>query len=210
MNFSSLEGPIYDVAKKQLDQLGLEQSALSLKCQSLEDKLALLTKKLEASEKQKFEYLKRSEDAINDKRNIADDYMKRVSDLQVKYSSAEERSSCLLKTLDSVKKGSLDWKKKYEEAILKQKAKEDETYAEFAMLKSRSCAAEASLSALREQARSAKEEAEEWKRKYDMAFKEAKSAVGKATAVQECTNKSIQLREDLLRADFAKILTQKV
>ncbi|CAO2824368.1 unnamed protein product [Amaranthus hypochondriacus] len=205
----SLEGPIYDVAKKQLNQLGLEQSALSLKCQSLEDKLALLTKKLEASEKQKFEYLKRSEDAINDKRNIADDYMKRVSDLQVKYSSAEERSSCLLKTLDSVKKESLDWKKKYEETILKQKAKEDETYAEFAMLKSRSCAAEASLSALREQARSAKEEAEEWKRKYDMAFKEAKSAVGKATAVQECTNKSIQLREDLLRADFAKILTQK-
>lgn len=205
----SFEGPIADVAKKQLDQIGLERSALLLKCQSLEDNMALLTKKLEASEKQKSEYLKRYDDAISDKRKIADDYRNQVIDLQSKYSSVDERCSSLLKTLDSTKKESSEWKRKYEEVLLKQKAEEDETYAEIGVLKSRGSAAEASLAALREQVQSAKEEAEEWKRKFDIAAREAKSALGKAAIVQESTNKNMQSREDMLRAEFVKTLTEK-
>lgn len=206
----SFEGPISGVAKKQLDQIGLEQSALILKCQSLEDNMALLTKKLEASEKQKSKYLKRYDDAISDKRKIANDYTNQVTNLQSKCSSVDERCSSLLKTLDSVRKESSEWKRKYEDFLLKQKSEEDEASAEIAVLKSRSSAAEASLAALREKAQSAKEEAEEWKRKYDVAAREAKFTLGKAASVQECTTKNIQLREDILRAEFVKTLTEKV
>ncbi|XP_010684335.1 uncharacterized protein LOC104898902 isoform X3 [Beta vulgaris subsp. vulgaris] len=205
----SFEGPISGVAKKQLDQIGLEQSALILKCQSLEDNMALLTKKLEASEKQKSEYLKRYDDAISDKRKIANDYTNQVTNLQSKCSSVDERCSSLLKTLDSVRKESFEWKRRYEDFLLQQKSEEDEASAEIAVLKSRSSAAEASLAALREKAQSAKEEAEEWKRKYDVAAREAKFTLGKAASVQECTTKNIQLREDILRAEFVKTLTEK-
>ncbi|XP_056686919.1 uncharacterized protein [Spinacia oleracea] len=205
----SFEGLIADVAKKQLDQIGLERSALILKCQSLEDNMALLTKKLEASEKQKSEYLNRYDDAISDKRKIADDYTNRVTNLQSKYSSVDERCSTLLKTLDSEKKESSQWKKKYEEVLLKQKSIEDEVSAEIGVLKSRGSAAEASLAALHEQAQSAKEEAEEWKRKYDIAATEAKLSLGKTAVVQESTNKNMQLRVDKLRAEFDKTLAEK-
>ncbi|XP_021763216.1 guanylate-binding protein 2-like [Chenopodium quinoa] len=205
----SFEDLIAEVARKQLDKVGTERSALKLKCQSLEENVVLLTKKLEASEKQKSEYLKRYDDALSDKRKIADDYANQVSNLQSKYSSLDERYSSVSKTLDSVKKESSGWKKKYEDILLKQKAEEDEASAEIGVLKSRASAAEASLAALREQAQSAKEEAEEWKRKYDIAAKDAKSALGKTAVVQETTNKNMQLREDMLRAEFVKTLAVK-
>lgn len=67
----SLEGPILDLIKKQIDQIGSERSSLALKCRSIEDKMGLLSKQLEASETYKSEYLKRYEDAINDKKKLA-------------------------------------------------------------------------------------------------------------------------------------------
>ncbi|KAK4723657.1 hypothetical protein R3W88_026436 [Solanum pinnatisectum] len=205
----SLEGPLFDLIKKQTDQLGSEKTSLALKCRSIEDKMNLLNKQLEASEKYKSEYLKRYEDAINDKKQLADDYMSRITNLQSKYSSLEERYSSLSKTFTSAKHESSEWKRKYEQLLLKQKANEDQSSAEVSVLKSRTAAAEARLAAAKEQAESAQEEAEEWKRKYDIAVKEVKNALEKAASVQERANKETQLREDALRDEFSSTLADK-
>lgn len=205
----SLEGPLVDLIKKQIDQIGSEKSAFVLKCRSIEDKMALMNKQLEASEKYKSEYLKRYEDAINDKKKLADDYMGRITNLQSKSSSLEEKCSSLSKALDSGRQESLDWKRKYEQVLSKQKAEEDYANAEIAILKSRSSAAEARLAAAKEQSQAAQEEAEEWKRKYDIAVREAKAALEKAAVVQERSNKQTQLREDDLRAEFSDRVAEK-
>ncbi|XP_055807235.1 uncharacterized protein LOC129875986 [Solanum dulcamara] len=205
----SLEGTLFDLIKKQTDQLGSEKTTLALKCRSIEDKMNLLNKQLEVSEKYKSEYLKRYEDAINDKKQLADDYTSRIANLQSKYSSLEERYSSLSKTLTSAKHESAEWKRKYEQLLLKQKADEDQSSAEVSVLKSRTAAAEARLAAAKEQAESAQEEAEEWKRKYDIAVKEVKNALEKAASVQERANKETQLREDALRHEFSSTLADK-
>ena len=201
VNLPSLEGLILDLIKKQMDQIGSEKSSLVLKCRSIEDKMGLLSKQLEAS--------KRYEDAINDKKKLADDYMSRITNLQSKCSSLEERSSSLSKTLDAARQESLDWKRKLEQVLSRLKAEEDQATAEIAILKSKSSAAEARLAAAREQSQSAQEEAEEWKRKYDIAVREAKADLEKAAVVQR-SNKQTQQREDALRAEFSDSLAKKV
>jgi chromosome segregation ATPase len=206
----SLEGQVLDLAKKLIDQVRTEKSSLMLKCRSIEDRMGLLNKQLEASEKYKSEYLKRYEDAIKDKKKLADEYMSRITNLQGNCSSLEERCSSLLKALDSTKQESSDWKRKYEQVLSKQRAKEDQAGSEIAVLKSRSSAAEARLGAAQEQAQSAQEEAEEWKRKYDIAVREAKAALEKAAVVQERTTKHTQQREDVLREEFSCNLAEKV
>ncbi|GAV87507.1 GBP domain-containing protein/GBP_C domain-containing protein [Cephalotus follicularis] len=205
----SLEGPILDLIVRLFDQIGSEKSSLVLKCRSIEDKMKLLNKQLEDSEKYKSEYLKRYDDAINDKKKLADDYMSRITNLQGDNSSLKERCSGLLKTLESTKQESLDWKRKYDQVLSRQKAGEDQTNSEIAVLKSRSNAAEARLAAAREQAKSAQEEAEEWKRKYDYAVREAKGALEKAAIVQERITKETQMREDALRDEFSSSLVDK-
>ncbi|KAL3851355.1 hypothetical protein ACJIZ3_013237 [Penstemon smallii] len=205
----SLEGPILDFIKRQIDQIGTEKSSLALKCRSIEDKMVLLNKQLEASEKYKSEYLKRYEDGINDKKKLADDYTSRITNLQKKCSSLEEKCSTLSKTLDTARQESMDWKRKHELALSDQKAEEEQFSAELAMLRSKSSAAEARLAAAQEKAHSAQEESEEWKRKYDIAVREAKNALGKAAAIQERTTLQTQSREAALRTEFSSALAEK-
>ncbi|XVF87421.1 hypothetical protein PTKIN_Ptkin18bG0118700 [Pterospermum kingtungense] len=205
----SMEGPVLEFTKRVIDQIGSEKSSLVLKCRSIEDKMKLLTKQLEDSEKYKSEYLKRYDDAINDKKKLADEYGSRLNNLQGNNSSLKERCSSLMKALDSAKQETLDCRRKYDQVLSKQKAKEDQATSEKEVLKSRSTAAEARLAAAREQADSAQEEAEEWKRKYDFAVREAKVALEKAAIVQERTSKEIQLREDTLREEFSHTLVEK-
>ncbi|GMI72858.1 GUANYLATE-BINDING PROTEIN-LIKE 3 [Hibiscus trionum] len=205
----SLEGPVLDLTKRLIDQIGSEKSSLVLKCRSIEDKMKLLSKQLEDSEKYKSEYLKRYDDAINDKKKLADEYASRMNNLQGDNSSLKERCSSLTKALDSAKQETLDCRRKYDQVLSKQKAKEDQATSEIEVLKSRSTAAEARLAAAKEQAESAQEEAEEWKRKYDFAVREAKAALEKAAIVQERSSKETQLREDSLRAEFSDTLADK-
>ncbi|XP_023517652.1 guanylate-binding protein 3-like [Cucurbita pepo subsp. pepo] len=205
----SLDGPVHDLIKRLIDQVGSEKNSLALKCRSIEDQLNLLKKQLEASEKYKSEYLKRYEDAINDKKKLADDYMNRITNLQGSCSSLDERCSSLKKTLEQAKQESLDWKRKYETVLSKLKAEEDQANSEISVLKSRTSAAEARLAAAREQAQSAQEEAEEWKRKFDIALRDAKAALEKAALAEERTNKQTRLREDALRKDFSNTLAEK-
>jgi len=208
--FPSLEGPILDLAKRLNDKIGSEKSSLVLRCRSIEDKMALLHKQLEASEKDKSEYMKRYDEAINEKKKLADDYMRRINDLQSNRSSLDERCSNLVKTLDTAKQETSNWKRKHDQVLSKQKADEEQAASEIAILKSRSSAAEARLAASHEQTRSAEEEAAEWKRKYDIAVRETKAALEKASNVQGRINKETQLREDALREEFSGRLVVKV
>lgn len=181
-----------------------------MKCSSSEDKLGLLKMQLEANEKHRTEYLKRYEEAISDKEKISKDYSARILDLQNKYSKLEERCSGLLQALDLAKLESSDWKTKYDRTYSEQKAKEDKLKAQLATLESRVSASEGRLAAVREQTHSAQEEALEWKRKYDIAVGEAKTALERAALVQERTNKKAQEREDALREEFADQIAEKV
>ncbi|KAK9092728.1 hypothetical protein Syun_027639 [Stephania yunnanensis] len=205
----SLEGPILDVAKRQFDQLGSEKSSLALKYRSIEDRMNLLTKQLETSEMNNTEYRRRYENAINEKKTLADDYMSRINNLQSKCSSLEERISTSLKERDSARQESLEWKRKYDQISSRSKAVEDKANLELSTLKSRTSAAEAMLAAAREQIKSAEEEALDWKRKFELASREAKAALEKAAVVQERTNKQIQLREYALRSEFSANLAEK-
>ncbi|XP_051128232.1 uncharacterized protein LOC127249488 [Andrographis paniculata] len=205
----SLEGPLSDLIKRQIDQIMTEKSSLTLKYRSIEDKMGLLNKQLEASEKFKSEYLKRYEDAINDKKKLSEDYMSRITNLQKKCTSLEDQSSNLSKMLDAAKQESLDWKRKYELLLSKQKAEEEQSNAEVTMLRSKCSASEARLAASQEKAQSAQDEAEEWKRKYDIAVREAKNALEKAAAIQERTSYQTQSREAALRAEFSSTLAEK-
>ncbi|CAN1810619.1 Guanylate-binding protein 6 [Linum perenne] len=205
----SLEGPIHDLAKRLVDQVGTERTSLMLKCRSIEDKMALLNRQLEASEGHKSEYMRRYNEAINEKKQLADDYMKRIADMQTGHSSLEERYSSLRKALESAKEETSEWKRKHDLAMSKQKTVEGQINSEIAVLKSRSSAAEARMAAAHEQMRSAQEEAVEWKRKYDVTVRETKAALEKAAVAQERSSKETQLREDALREEFSVVLTDK-
>ncbi|KAG4971432.1 hypothetical protein JHK85_037853 [Glycine max] len=205
----SFEGPVLDLTRRLINKVESDKSSLSLNYRLTEDKIALLNKRLETSESEKSEYIKRYEDAINDKKQLTDEYMNRITELRASCRSLDERYSSLSKTLDSTKQESMDWKRKYEQVLSRHKSEEDQASSEIAALKSHSSAAEARLAAAREQSQSAQEEAEEWKRKYEIAVREAKAALEKAAIVQEYTNKQSQLREDALREEFSSTLAEK-
>lgn len=206
----SLEGPILDLFRRQLNIIESERNSLKLKCNSSENQIHLLHEQLQAHEKHRSEYLKRYEEAINDKEKISKDYSDHVTNLQTKCSKLEERCSSILNALELAKRESSDWKSKYTESSSQLKTDENKFRSQLAVLESRISSAEGRLAAAREQAASAQEGASEWKRKYDVAAGEAKSALERAAVAQERTNKKAQAREDTLRAEFAVKLAQKV
>jgi chromosome segregation ATPase len=80
----------------------------------------------------------------------------------------------------------------------------------LASLESRYSSAEGKLGAAREQAASAQEEAAEWRKKYETAALQAKTALERLASVQEQINKIAQERESAIRAEFAIHLEEKV
>lgn len=199
-----------DLFRRQIEHIDAERNSLRLKCSSNDDKLALLRKQLEESEGHRAEYLRRYEESINDKQKISRDYSGRIAELQTKSSKLEERCVSLSSALDNAKRESVDWKNKYDHNLLQQKADESKLKSQIASLESRVNISEGRLSAVREQAESAQEEASEWKRKYEVAVSEAKTALQRAAVAQERTNKKVQEREDALRAELASQLSEKV
>lgn len=176
----------------------------------MEGELGLLKKEVEASKQSKTEYLKRYEDALNDQNKLREEYMVRINNLQGNSTSLQDKCASLRKSLDSAKAEAVEWQRKYEHLLSKQKAEEAQAGSEIAVLKSRCSAGEARLAAAKEQAQSAQEEAEDWKRKYDIAFREAKAALEKAAIVQERSSKETRRREDALREEFSSSLAEKV
>lgn len=205
-----MEGPIYDLTKRLIDSIATEKSSLALKCRSVEDKMKHLKQQLDDSEKYKLEYQKRYDDSNNDKKRLDNEYRERISKLQGENSSLSERCSTLVKTVESKKEEIKEWKRNYDQYVLKQKAVQDKLNSEMDYLRTRSTTSEAMLAAAREQAKSLQEETEEWKRKYDFAVVDAKAAHEKAASVQERSGKETQFREDVLRDEFTRNLAEKV
>ncbi|CAN6336811.1 unnamed protein product [Urochloa humidicola] len=204
-----LAGLVLDLFRRQLEHIDAERNALRLKCNSRDDELASLRKQLEAIEGQRAEYVRRFEEARNDKQKISKEYSVLITELQTKSSKLEERCMGLSSSLETAKRSSNDWKSKYDHSILQQKADESKLKSQIASLESRVSISEGRLSATREQAESAQEEASEWKRKYEVAVSEAKTALQRAAVAQERTNKKVQEREDALRAELANQLSEK-
>ncbi|CAN6345866.1 unnamed protein product [Urochloa humidicola] len=204
-----LAGPVLDLFRRQLEHIDAERNALRKKCNSSDDNLALLRKQLEASESHRAEYVRRYEEEMNDKQKISKNYSVRITELQTRSSKLEERCMGLSSSLETAKRESNDWKSKYDHSILQQKADESKLKSQIASLESRVSISEGRLSATREQAASAQEESSEWKRKYEVAVSEAKTALQRAAVAQERTNKKVQEREDALRAELANQLSEK-
>ncbi|KAF8118602.1 hypothetical protein N665_0004s0083 [Sinapis alba] len=205
----SLEGPIYDLTKRLIDNIAIEKNSLAVKFRSVEDAMKHLKQQLDDSERYKLEYQKRYDESNIDKKKLEDIYRERITKLQGENSSLNERCSTLVKTVESKQEEIKEWKRKYDQFVLKQKTVEDQLKSDMEVLRTRSTTSEARLAAAREQAKSAQEETDEWKRKYDYAVGEARSALQKAASVQERSGKETQLREDALREEFTLTLTEK-
>lgn len=199
-----------DLCSKQINQAESERTALALKCRSEEDKLKLLSKQLEAQEQHKTEYLKRYEDAINDKQKISDNLAIHLSNLRSKYSTLQERCTAISKDLDLARQESSNWRVKYEKSVQDHRAKDDILLSQITSLESRYSGSEGKYEAAREQVTSAQEEALEWRRKYEVAAAQAKSALEKVALVQDKINSMAQERVDTVRAEFVDFLAEKV
>lgn len=199
-----------DLFKKQLDKIESERTSYKLMSASSDDKLELLKKQLESNEKHRTDYLKRYEDAVSDKKRIAEDYSIHVSNLKSKCSTLEERCLSLSKSLELTKGDSAGWKVKYDRIFLEHKAEEEKFNADIADLEARCTAAEGKLVAVREQANSAKEEAAEWRRKSESALAESKGARDRAAQALEHSNRKAREREDTLRVELSKKIIEKV
>lgn len=204
----SLQDIILPHAKKQIDESSSpEKRDLILKCRTIEDKIDMLNKQLEASDKLKSEYQQHYEYAIDDLKKLSDHYKSRINSLENKCSLFDERCSSLMETIDSAKQESLEWKRKFEELITSRNNENISASEEISVFKSWNHAAKAEATA-NEAARSALKEANEWKIKYENAVRETKAAVEKVASVQESA-KQAQFREDALRADFSRSLEEK-
>lgn len=79
----------------------------------------------------------------------------------------------------------------------------------FAM-QNRCTISETRLAAMREQLEASKEEATEWRHKYETVEADTKAAIERANVSKDRALKQAQLREDALRADFAAAVALKV
>ncbi|KAL9342935.1 hypothetical protein Peur_063366 [Populus x canadensis] len=201
----SLQGPILHHAKKLIDEASSDKNVLILKCSSMEDKMQMLHKKLEASEKFKTEYRKSYEDAINDLNKVSECYKSRITDLERKCSSLEERYSSSLEMLDSAKQESLEWRRKYEETWNKKAVKDQLKVGTM----SGAHEAEARLAASHGQTQLALQKADEWKEKYVIAVNEFKANIEKENVLLEYPIEDVNCREEALSAESCDSLAEK-
>ncbi|CAL4969743.1 unnamed protein product [Urochloa decumbens] len=204
-----LEGPILDLCLKLINEAESERTSFALRCRSNEDQLELLKKQLEANEAEKSEYSKRYEAAMSEKQRTSADLSGHLANLRTKCSTLEERCVSISKQLDHIRHECTDWRAKYELSASQHKAEQDRDVAQLASLESRYSSAEGKLAAAREQAASAQDEAAEWKKKYETAAVQAKTALERLASVQEQINKIAQERESAIRAEFATHLEEK-
>ena len=156
----------------------------------------LLGKQLDSSQRDVQEWKKRFETLGLEHKSSSEESESRYSLLQNKYSALEESAANLSYELEVTRKETSDWRTKYDHLLSSRKADEERIVGENATLKSRCSSAEARLAAAREQAEAAKEEASEWRRKHDVAVKDAREAMIKLSTAQELAAKQAQARED--------------
>jgi len=78
------------------------------------------------------------------------------------------------------------------------------------LMQNRCSTAEARLAAMKEQSESAKEEAAEWKRKYEAVAVETKEVIERTISQKDKAIKQAQVHEDTLRAEFTATVSRKV
>ncbi|KAJ7539848.1 hypothetical protein O6H91_11G111700 [Diphasiastrum complanatum] len=205
----SLEGPLLDVVKRASDQAATQNAVLELRCRSLEEKASLIEKQVAAFQKDALEWKKRYETAMEDYKSTSELTSSQYLTLQNKLTKVEEKAASLSQQLDASIKEAAEWRSKYTNIISEHHAQEERSGAEYASLQSKYSAVEARLAAAREQAVAAKEEAAEWRRKHDSALVETRTAIEKANAIRDRSNRHAQRREDALRSEYAAILARK-
>ncbi|GKU93029.1 hypothetical protein SLEP1_g6667 [Rubroshorea leprosula] len=183
----SLQDVILNQAKKQIEQVLSENSNLLFKGRSVEDKIELLNKQLEASEKFRAEYQSHYENSIDDFKKLAGYYERRIIDLDSKCTSLEERCSSLLQTEDSARQEFLEWKRRYEELLSKKSADDCQLKSEIEVLKSRCRADGAKSAAANVKVVSAQTKANEWKEKFGVALREVEILKSNSGEAEEKT-----------------------
>ncbi|GLU06353.1 hypothetical protein SLE2022_233950 [Rubroshorea leprosula] len=183
----SLQDVILNQAKRQIEQVLSENSNLLFKGRSVEDKIELLNKQLEASEKFRAEYQSHYENSIDDFKKLAGHYERRIIDLDSKCTSLEERCSSLLQTEDSARQEFLEWKRRYEELLSKKSADDCKLKSEIEVLKSRCRADGAKSAAANVKAVSAQTKANEWKDKFGVALREVEILKSNSGEAEEKT-----------------------
>lgn len=204
-----MEGPIHDFVKRGGDKAAADFSALALRYRTLEDKLSYTEKQAEGAMKDVQEWKRRYEGAMGDFKSSSENAAALFSELERKYSAAEEKKTHLTKQLEQVQRECVEWRNKYEHATSERRVGDERLTAEVGSLRSKCTAVEARLVAAKEQAESAKEEAAEWRRKHDSAVADARAAVERANTLCDKANKHSQQREDALRAELASKMSQK-
>ncbi|CAN6231439.1 unnamed protein product [Urochloa humidicola] len=190
-----LEGHILDLCLKLINEAESERTSFALRCRSNEDQLELLKKQLEASEAHKSEYIKRYETAVSEKQRTSADLSGHLANLRTKCSTLEERCVSISKELDHVRHECTDWRAKYEQSASQHKGEQDRYVAQLASLESRYSSAEGKLGAAREQAASAQDEAAEWKKKYETAAAQAKTALERLASEEEIRKLVAKVRQ---------------
>ena len=77
-----MEGPIYDLTKRLIDNIAIEKNSLAVKFRSVEEAMKHVKQQLNDSEKYKLEYQKRYDESNIDKKKLEDVYRERITKLQ--------------------------------------------------------------------------------------------------------------------------------
>jgi hypothetical protein len=205
----SLAGSLHDLVKRVSDRAAAEYSSLEIQRQSLAERVAFAGKQADAAQRDAQEWKKRYEMSIVDYRKSSENSAAQYAALQRKVTALEEKCSSLASKFEGAKKESSDWQSKYEHLLSERQTDQERMGSEYAAIQNRCRTAEARLAAVREQAESAKEEAAEWRRKYDSIATSTKTAAEKAIAQKDRAVEQARLREDALRAEFSANLAQK-
>lgn len=173
-----------------MDELLSENSKLKLQHHSLESGMDLLKKQLEGGEKMKMEYQKRYESAIDDMNKLSDQFKHRIHDLESKCKSIHNEHTNLMEVLGSTRLEASEWKRKYEG-----------TLDENGMSNNR-IGVDASITRC-------SNKSIDWKIKYENTVSEQKAVSEKIAAMEERL-KQASATEDGIRADFSRVLDEKV
>jgi len=173
-----------------MDELMSENSKLKLQQQSLESTMNLLKKQLEGREKMNKEYQKRYESAIDDICKLSDQFKNRINDLESKCKSIHDEHSNLMEVLGSTRLEASEWKCKYEGTL-------DENGVSNIRV-----GVDASITRC-------SNKLIDWKIKYENTVSEQKAVTEKIAAMEEKL-KQASTTEDGLRAEFSRVLDEKV
>jgi chromosome segregation ATPase len=206
---NSLAGPLEDLVKREKDTIRAEYSALELQNKSMEEKFAFGHKQVESAQKDAQDWKKRYESSINDAKKSSESAATQHAIMQKRITTLEERHTTITSQMDEIKKEASEWRSKYEQLLNEHRMEHERSAAENKLVLNRCTISETRLAAMREQLEASKEEATEWRHKYETVEADTKAAIERANVSKDRALKQAQLREDALRADFAAAVALK-